>query len=213
MYEHISGRLRLRIALAPGVPSLRLSTLLQLQRAEEPEVTIVINEATNDFLLQGLREQRYDVGMSLHHNGDPSLRTQPLWKERIAAALPPAFPLLDRGTNIITDLHDYPIYRWQAEACFLLDQMLDSTVRRLRRKVQWVTSFESMALCVAAGYGIGLSAQSRIEGALGWGITMQSLAGGPYEVVTYLQRPYAQIDAVSERFERRALRVANFQSE
>ena len=36
---------------------------------------------------------------------------------------------------------------------------------------------------------------------------MRPLAEGPYEIVTYLQRPHAQADSVSERFERRALQV------
>ena len=70
-----------------------------------------------------------------------------------------------------------------------------------------VTSFEMMALWVAAGYGVGVSARSRIERAHGWGITVRPLADGPYEIVTYLQRPQGQADSVSERFERRALQV------
>lgn len=65
-----------------------------------------------------------------------------------------------------------------------------------------------MALWVAAGYGIGVSAQSCIERTHGWGITMRPLADGPYEIETYLQRPHAQADSPSERFERRALQVA-----
>ncbi|CAM5370805.1 hypothetical protein [Rhodanobacter lindaniclasticus] len=74
--------------------------------------------------------------------------------------------------------------------------------------IQRVTSFEMLALWVAAGYGIGVSAQSRIERAHGWGITMRPLADGPYEIVTYLQRRHAQTDSASERFERRAMQVA-----
>lgn len=37
---------------------------------------------------------------------------------------------------------------------------------------------------------------------------MRPLSDGPYEIVTYLQRPHAQADSVFERFERRAMEVA-----
>src|SRR3546814_17490728 len=77
-----------------------------------------------------------------------------------------------------------------------------------QEETQRVTSFEMMALWVAAGYGVGLSAQSRIEHALGWGIIAQPLVDGPYKIVKHLLRPHAQKDPVSERFERRALQVA-----
>ena len=107
-----------------------------------------------------------------------------------------------------SDLQDYPIYRWQAETCSLLDEMLASLMPTAQKIIQRVTSFEMMALWVAAGYGIGVSARSRIERALGWGIAMRPPAEGPYEIVTYLQRPHAQADSVSERFERRALQIA-----
>ncbi|MDD2013227.1 LysR family transcriptional regulator, partial [Pseudomonas putida] len=53
-----------------------------------------------------------------------------------------------------------------------------------------------------------VSAQSRIEHAHRWGITMRPLIDGPYEIVTHLQRPQEPTSSVVERFERRALQVA-----
>jgi DNA-binding transcriptional LysR family regulator len=50
---------------------------------------------------------------------------------------------------------DYPVYRWQAEACSLLDERLASLMPVDQKNIQRVTSFEMMALWVAAGYGIG----------------------------------------------------------
>lgn len=66
-----------RLAIAPGVPSSHLSALLALQRAEEPEVTISFHEVTADDLIAGLREGRYDAGMTLEGSSDPSLKSQP----------------------------------------------------------------------------------------------------------------------------------------
>lgn len=208
MYDATSPSPRLRLAVAPGVPSSQLSALLGRQRAEEPDVTVKFFEVAGDALLEGLREGRYDVGVSLQGSSDPGLKTQPLWTENMAVAMPRRFPLLDQAKLTIVDLQDYPVYRWQAEACSLLDKRLVSLMQVDQKNILQVTSFEIMALWVAAGYGLGIAAQSRIEHAHGWGISMRPLADGPYEIGTYLQRPYGQNNSVSERFERRALQIA-----
>ena len=207
MHDATSPPPGLRLAVAPGVASAQLSALLARQRAEEPGVILSFHEVAGDALLEGLHEGRYDVGVSSQGGSDPALITHPLWTENMAVAMPPQFRLIDQEMLTITDLQDYPIYRWQAETCSLLDEMLASLMPTDQKIIQRVTSFEMMALWVAAGYGIGVSARSCIERAHGWGIAMRPLAEGPYEIVTYLQRPHAQADSVSERFERRALQV------
>ncbi|MER0784393.1 substrate-binding domain-containing protein [Pseudomonas aeruginosa] len=198
-----------RLAIAPGVPSPCLSTLLALQRAEEPDTNIAFFETSGDELVTGLHEGRYDAGISLRNVSAPSLKSQRLWSENMAVALPLRSPLLGQAkVMMIAELLNSPVFRWPAEICALLDQQLSSLLPASRQWVQHVTSFEMMALWVAAGYGVGLSAQSRIEHALGLGIIAHPLVNGPYEIVTYLLRPHAQINPVSERFERRALEVA-----
>lgn len=146
--------------------------------------------------------------MSFQGSSDPAFKTQRLWTETMTVAMSPRFHLLDRAKLTIADFQDYAIYRWQAEICPLLDERLASLMPGGQENIQRVTSFEMMALWVAAGYGIGVSAQARIERAHGWGITMRPLTDGPYEIVTYLQRPHADAESISERFERRALQVA-----
>ncbi|WP_372387229.1 LysR family substrate-binding domain-containing protein [Xanthomonas axonopodis] len=197
-----------RLAIGPGVPSSPLSALLALQRKEEPEVAIVFFEVAGDELVAGLLDGRYDAGISLEGSDDPPLRCQPLWSECMAVAMPLRCPLLTQAKLTVAELMDYPIFQWQAEICPLLEQRLTS-LRTTGQPcmVQRVTSFEMMALWVAAGYGVGLSAQSRIGRAYGCGIEMRPLADGPYEIVTHLQRPHSEANSAAERFERRALRV------
>lgn len=197
-----------KLAIAPGVTSSRLSTLLALQRVEEPDTAIRFFEVTSDELVAGLREGRYDAGMSLQDVSIPSLSSQPLWRESMAIAVPPQFHLPSQAKLTIAELRDYPVYRWPAEICPLLDQRLSSLVPEDQQHIQYVTSFELLALWVAAGHGVGVSAQSRIQRADGWGIAMRLLSDGPYEVVTHLQRLHQPANSVVERFERRALQVA-----
>lgn len=198
----------LRLAIAPGVSSSQLSALLALQRAEEPEVSITFLEVAGDELFDGVREGRYDVGMSLQGSSDPAIQTQPLWIEHMAVAMPLRFPLLDQAALTVADLQDYPIFRWRAEMCSLLDHRLLSHPPADQQNLQYVTSFEMMALWVSAGYGVGVSAQSRIKRAHEWGLRMRPLDDGPYEIVTHLHRPLGQVNSVSERFEHRALQIA-----
>ena len=197
-----------RLAIASGVPSSWLSTLLALQRAEEPGVTISFFETSGEDLVTGLHEGRYDAGMSLQSVSDRSLKSQPLWIENMAVAMPLRFSSLDPTKLTIAGLLDYPVFRWQIESCPLLDQRLSSLNAADEQNVQHVTSFEMMAMWVAAGYGVGISAQSRIEHAHGWGISMLPLSDGPYEIVTYLQWPNERASSLVERFERRALQIA-----
>lgn len=207
MHDATSPSPRLRLAVAPGVPSSQLSALLALQRAEEPDVTLTFFEVAGDVLLEGLRVGRYDAAVSLQGASDPALKTQPLWTENMAVAMPRRSRLLEQATLAIADLQGYPIYRWPAETCPLLDERLTSLMPMDQENIVRATSFEMMALWIAAGYGIGVCARSRIERAHGWGISMRPLADGPYEIVTYLQRPHAQADSAAERLERRALQV------
>ena len=202
----------LRLAIAPGVPSSHLSALLALQRAEAPDVRLSFFEVAGSNLATGLQKGHYDAGVSLQGLSDPSLKTQSLWTENMAVAMPLRFPLLDQAKLTIAELLDYPVFRWKAETCPLLDQRLFSILPANQENIQQVTSFEMMALWVAAGYGVGVSAQSRVERAHGWGISMRPLSDGPYEIVTHLPRPHEPANPVAERFARRALQVARARS-
>ncbi|EBQ9895318.1 LysR family transcriptional regulator [Pseudomonas indoloxydans] len=208
MHNAIGQFSRLRLAIAPGVPSSKLSALLALQRAEEPDVTLAFFEVSDDDLREGLHESRYDAGLSVQGSSDAALKIQPLWIEEMAVAVPPRFPLLDQATLTIADLLDYSLYRWQAEICSKLDERLSNLLPTGRQNIQYVTSFGLLATWVAAGYGVGVSSQSRIAHAHRWGITMRPLIDGPYEIVTHLQRPKEETSSVVDRFERRALQVA-----
>lgn len=208
MHDATSQLSHFRLAIAPGVPSSHLSALLALQRAEEPDVAIAFFEVTVDDLHTGLYEGRYDAGLSLREVSDPSLKSQPLWAEDMAVATPLRSPLLSKERLTIDDLQYRPLFRWQAEICPLLDRRLFALMRAGEQSARHVTSFEMMALWVAAGYGIGLSARSRIEHAHGWGIAMWPICDGPYKIVTHLQQPHGQVNPVTERFERRALQIA-----
>jgi len=204
MQSSICRSSQIRLAIAPGVPSPQLSALLALQREEEPESPIAVYEVTGDALMAGLLEDRYDAGLALEEATNASLSSQPLWREEMAIAMPLRYPLLDKVTLTLNDLLSYPIFRWQAEYCPLLDQQMAVSIPERSCDVQPVTSFEMMALWVAAGYGIGITAQSRITHARAWNICMRPFADTPYAITTHLLRPAKQDFFACERFADRA---------
>ncbi|MBV6670035.1 substrate-binding domain-containing protein [Xanthomonas euvesicatoria pv. alangii] len=207
MHDATSQFPNFRLAIAPGVPSQQLSALLTLQHAEEPEVAITLNEVSDDELVLGLHEGRYDAGVSLCSETDPSLSSQPLWHESLAAVVPSRSPLLDKANLTIHELLDYPVFLWHVEVSTSLTQRMPATLLEQQNRIQYVTSFEMMALWVAAGYGIGISAQSRIARARSWGLTMRPLSDGPYQIITYLRQPIGHPSFALERFKHRALQV------
>jgi len=207
MQDGICGSSHIRLAVAPGVPSRQLSALLALQREEEPEVAIALSETSNDALMAGLRERRYDVGLALAGAADVSLPSQPLWREEMAIAMPLRYPLLNKVALTLDEVLNYPIFRWQVEICPSLDQQIASLPEK-PSDIQHVTSFELMTMWVAAGYGIGITAQSRLASAHTWGICMRPFADAPFEISTYLVRSTKRRRDTHERFERRALQTA-----
>jgi len=207
MQDGICGASHIKLAIVSGVPSRQLSSLLALQREEEPEITIILSEVSNDALIFGLREDRYDAGMMLVDATDASLHSQPLWREEMAVAVPLRHPLLEKAALTLDDVADYPVFRWQAETCPLLEQQMAYLLEK-PFDIQNVASFERMVMWVAAGYGIGITAQSRVTHARAWGLCMRPFADASYEIITHLVWSAKRCHDPLERFERRALQVA-----
>jgi len=208
MQDGICGSSSIRLGITSGVPSHQLSALLALQREEEPETDISLHEVSHDALLAGLREGRYTAGLTFESTMDAALDSQPLWHEALAVAMPMRYPLLDKATLALDDLLKHPVFRWQVEPCPLLDQQMAVNASKHPPNIQFVPSFELMALWVAAGYGIGITAQSRLASAHAWGICMRPFADAPYEIVTHLLPSSRGTDPVYLRFARRAQQVA-----
>jgi len=140
---------------------------------------------------------------------DASLHSEPLWREEMAIAMPSRYPLLRHAKLTLDDVRDYPIFRWQAEPCPLLNRQMAEDKQSFN--IQYVPSFEMLALWVAAGYGIGITAQSRITRARAWEISMRPLLSDsdkPFEVVTHMLRRHKEPGAALVRFTRRAQQVS-----
>ena len=199
----------LRLAVSADALSPRLASLLALQRAEEPQTIILLQEVAAGDLVRGLEDGTYDVGMALAATTTAfTMNAQPLWADELALAVPLRSPLLAYPAVSLDALLHYPLLQWCLWACEALRQQVDARFDPEMHSAKDVTSFDLLAVLVAAGFAVGIAPRSHIARARGWGVAMRPLANGPYLVSTQLlRRPHGSARAV-ERFAERAVKVA-----
>ena len=198
----------LRLAVSADTLSPRLASLLALQRAEEPATIILPQEVTAGDLIRGLEDGTYDAGIAL---AAPTtifaVNAQPLWTDELALAVPLRSPLLAYPEVPLDALQHYPLLLWCLWACEALSQQVNAHFGSERHSAQEVTSFDLLAVLVAAGYAVGIAPRSHIARARGWGVAMRPLTDGSYVVRTQLLQPSRECLPAVERFAERAAKV------
>ena len=199
----------LRLAVSADTLSPRLASLLALQRAEEPETIILLQEVAARDLVRGIEDGTYDVGIAQAATTTAfTMNAQPLWADELALAVPLRSPLLAYPEVPLDALLHYPLLQWCLWACEALRQQVDARFDPEMHSAKEVTSFDLLAVLVAAGFAVGIAPRSHIARARGWGVAMRPLANGPYLIGTQLLRkPHGSAPAV-ERFAERAEKVA-----
>ena len=192
--------LTLKLAVSPGVLSPLVANLLALQRAEELETQVLLEEVPPEDLLHGLGSGRYDFGITWTIPVESPLRSQPLWHEELGIAVPSRSPLLAHAVIPSEALRRYPLI----QACTALS---DELLRQLDCPLQDASSFELMAVLVAAGYGVGVAPRSRTLQAHDWGIVWRPLAGGPHSIRAQLLRASSRKEPAADRFTERAAKI------
>ena len=201
----------LRIAVSSGSLAHPLAGLLALHREQAPDSLPSLVETGNADLFEGIRGGNYDVAVSLEPSSDKSLVSVPIWRDEVAVALPTRHPLLERGEIELAELARYPLVLWSPDRCEALASQVNTLLNVARRPLNvehWAVSFEMLITMVAAGYGAGLAAKSRIVGARDAGVIMRPLGGAPNWLTTYLIYPAGSQGGIVERFVERAKTAA-----
>ena len=199
----------LRLAVSADALSPRLASLLALQRAEEPETIILLQEVAAGDLVRGLEDGTYDAGIALAGTTTVfSMNAQPLWADELALAVPLRSPLLAYPEVPLDALLRYPLLQWCLRACDALSKQVAARFGPEMHSVKEVTSFDLLAVLVAAGFAVGIAPRSHIARARGWGVAMRPLTNGPYLISTQLLRKANGSARAVERFAERAVKVA-----
>lgn len=199
----------LKLAVSADTLSPRLASLLALQRAEEPETIILLQEVAAKDLVRGLEDGAYDAGIALVATTTVlAMKAQPLWADELALAIPLRSPLLAYPEVPLDALLRYPLLQWCLRACEALSQQVDARLGPEKHSAQEVTSFDLLAVLVAAGFAVGIAPRSQITQVRDWGVAMRPLADGSYVVRTQLLQPSRECLPAVERFAERAAKVA-----
>jgi DNA-binding transcriptional LysR family regulator len=190
-----------------------LGALLAKQRAEEPETQIVFQEIvqTELELEQGIEEGRFDLGFSLVQTKKRGLKALPLWNDELVAAVPERSPLLAHVKVPLEVLGRYPLVKWTPQASEVISFQIDEILKEIDvapEAVQYVPSFELMAVWVAAGYGVGFGQRSRIAAAREWGVLMRPLAGSQRTIKNYILCSDMSDFSAAGRFTKRATSIS-----
>ena len=102
----------------------------------------------------------------------------------------------------------YPLLQWCLRASDALSKQVAARFGPETNSVREVTSFDLLAVLVAAGFAVGIAPRSHIARARGWGVAMRPLANGPYLIGTQLLRKSDGSARAVERFAERAVKVA-----
>lgn len=202
--------LPLRIAVSSGALSPQVAALLSRQRAEEPQTPVVLEEVSVREQVSGLEDGRYDLGLALTTAPGHALDARPLWHDELALAVPIRSPLLNFTAVPLEEFAHYPLIRWCSDEYDPIDQLMD----RLRHQaccppeIFCVRTFELMAILVAAGYGIGVGAKSRIAAARKIDVVMRPIAGDKQELTTYILRAPCELPPSVGRLADRAQAIA-----
>jgi DNA-binding transcriptional LysR family regulator len=165
-------------------------------------------ETTVADQLQGIEAGRYCAGLTLDGCGRRhALEIVALWEDVLAVAVPVRSPLLAYSEIPIMKAAQYPLVLIGAEDHEIVSQQAERLLARPRIKppsTEWVRSFGLMATLVAAGYGIGFGAMSRIVALQALGIVMRPLDAEPIPVRTHLVLRQEEPSPAVDRFIKRA---------
>lgn len=200
----------LRIAVSFGAIHPQLATLLARQRIEEPETPVALSEVAPAEQIAGLKDRRYELGFTLGVGAEHGLKMQPLWHDELAVLVPARSPLLVYPEIPLPVLADYPMVMWDPDACAVMHRhavaLLDAAAITPQIEA-YAKSFSFMATLVAAGYGVGFAARSRIDAARGTGVVARPFAGDAEILTTYVLTVRSHASSEALRLIERALAI------
>jgi DNA-binding transcriptional LysR family regulator len=144
-----------------------LPGVLRAFREGYPGVTLDLRELTSDIQLRDLRALRIDAGMLLAPVVDASLKTLPLLREPLVAALPATDPLARRGRRVSLDaLATRPFILFpRSNAPGLHDMIVDfcRSAGFAPRVAQEAIQMQTIISLVSAGLGVALVPASLMD--------------------------------------------------
>ena len=194
---------QLRIALSDSISQGRLTALLALCRAQEPDVDIRLHEVPFAKQVKGLSGDLYDAGFAQCADVEDGLIAVPAWSDSMVVIVPARHPLLAHKRIPLEEVLRYPLVLCDPDACEGCSRQLAKMLRRVDREplvAERVVSHELMLTLVAAGFGLGFATEAHVSACNHPDIVTRPLAGQPPVLTTYLLRRDAEPPEQLRRF-------------
>lgn len=124
---------------------------------EQPDVQVSFEERDNSSVFKALRENSFDVGVSIASSGNPDLQQIPYHRYRLAVVGPKDHKLSTSGSLTFTELLEYPQIGLQVGGPISNFYMRMAAVygKNINYRIN-VESYHSLLLMVHAGLGVGI---------------------------------------------------------
>ena len=155
---------RVVVAALPSVSSTLLPHAVAQFRARFPGVTIVLRDALADRIVEMIRDDVADLGLTSAPGNDPQLAFNALASDRMVAVLPRSHPLASRRRLKLADLLDTPLILMNRESS--VRRIVDQACATLGRIAAPAYEAEFMATAIGmvrAGLGATLLPSSALE--------------------------------------------------
>jgi DNA-binding transcriptional LysR family regulator len=150
----------IRLGFVDSIVDGLLPLLLRRFQAANPKVDIQLQEATPPEQIQGLRNDRLDVGILVLPVMDPgNIHLEPLFEDRMVAVVPQDHALAEQASISLTDLADQPWILFaphHGPGMHSRISMACATACFTPRVVQRPRQMQTTAALVAGGLGVAL---------------------------------------------------------
>jgi len=155
---------RVVVAALPSVSSTLLPHAIARFRARFPGVTIVLRDALAERIVEMIRDDIADFGLTSAPGNDPQMAFTTLASDRMVAVFPRSHPLVKRPRLKLADLLDTPLILMNRESS--VRHIVDQACAELGRIAAPAYEAEFMATAIGmvrAGLGATLLPSSALE--------------------------------------------------
>lgn len=147
----------LSVASSSNLGQAVLPGAIQQFSRQFPDVRVVLLTSTPNLMLQSLLTQQVELGVAHLPVSHPNVQCEPLYENRIVAALPAGHRLAARERLHVSELREEPLIGYFGDIPFgdLVRQMFAGVPGELRPRVEVQQVHVALAL-VAAGVGVAL---------------------------------------------------------
>ena len=206
----------LRVGLAYRFLQPPLIRLLARCREEEPLTGIRIQEMNAGEMLDALNYGQIDAGFTLGREPaglGEGVRTEVVWRDRFAIALPRNHPLLSFSAIPLREVARHPLLLFHPESCpsghDLIQRWLLDTAPSPPRIAEYVSGHEAMMMLAAAGYGIGVGLESQLAFYRHSDVIVRPAAGDAPATATFLLTPDRPLSDELKRFVRHVRQIGH----